>query len=321
MSEKKILLTGVTGFIGQSVWGELISRGVIVSCAVRTRDSVMLVDPAINCLVLGDFGAQTDWAKALSGVDCIIHCAARSQVSHEPEVVALGIYRAVNVEGTLRLAEQAAAAGVRRFVFLSSIKVNGENTNGFRRFSSDDVPCPKEPYGVSKCEAEQGLREIAAKTDLEVVIIRSPLVYGPGVKGNFRSMLDWLNRSIPLPLATILNKRSLVGIDNLVDLIIACIDRKAAANHTFLVSDDEDLSTSELLHRMGVALGKPARLFPVPAFLLQFSARLIGKKYMVERLLGNLQVDIYKTKEVLDWVPPYTVNEGLRKTAERYLGQ
>ena len=223
-------------------------------------------------------------------------------------------FRRVNVDGTLNLGRQAAAAGVRRFVFVSSIKVNGEDTPSGRRFSNGDAPTPQDPYGISKMEAEQGLRQIAADTGMEVVIVRPPLVYGPGVKANFAALMRAVQRGIPLPLTSVThNRRSFVALDNLVDLLITCIDHPAAANQTFLVSDGEDLSTADLLRRLGSAMEKPARLFPVPPSLLQLGANLLGKGDMAQRLLGNLQVDISHTRQTLGWTPPVSVDEGLRR--------
>jgi len=229
----------------------------------------------------------------------------------------LAEYRRVNVEGTLKLARQAAAAGVKRFVFISSIKVNGEATFNKNAFFADDDPAPEDAYGQSKLEAELGLMQLAEETRMEVVIIRPPLVYGPSVKGNFSSMIKLVQMGLPLPLGAIHNKRSLVGIDNLVDLIIRCIDHPAATNQVFLAGDGEDLSTTELLRGVGNAMGKPTRLIPVSAGLLQLGATLLGRKDMAQRLLGSLQVDISKTCELLDWKPPYTVEEGLRRCFER----
>lgn len=227
-------------------------------------------------------------------------------------------FRKANVDGTLSLARQAAAAGVQRFIFISSIKVNGEGTELGYPYRADDTPAPQDPYGVSKMEAEQGLRALAAETGMEVVIIRPVLVYGPGVKANFRSMMSWLRKGIPLPLGATGNKRSLVAVDNLVDLIATCIDHPAAANQTFLVSDGEDLSTTQLLQRMGSALGRPARLLPVPASLLQAGAAMLGRRAIAQRLCGSLQVDICKTRERLAWAPPVSVDDALRKTARAF---
>ena len=267
---------------------------------------------------LGDLAPSTDWADALDGVTCTVHCAARVHVMQDASRDPLQAYRNVNVQGTLNLARQAASAGAVRFVFISSIKVNGEATTPGQSFSADDVPAPLDPYGISKMEAEHGLREIADETGMEVVIIRPPLVYGPGVKANFLAMMRWLSRGIPLPLGAIDNRRSLVALDNLVDLIVTCIDHPAAANQTFLVSDGEDLSTTDLLRRMGRALGKPARLLPVPPALLKAGAALVGKPELAQRLCGSLQVDISKTRELLGWTPPITVDEGLRRAAEGF---
>jgi UDP-glucose 4-epimerase len=227
-------------------------------------------------------------------------------------------FRRANVQGTLNLARQAAAAGVRRFVFVSSIKVNGEATQLGSPFKADDTPAPLDAYGVSKMEAEQGLREIARQTGMEVVIIRPPLVYGPGVKANFAVMMRWLKRGIPLPLGAIHNQRSLVALDNLVDLLVTCLTHPAAANQTFLVSDGDDVSTTELLRRMGQALGCPARLMPVQVSLLKLAAAMVCKRDVAQRLCGSLQVDIEKTRRVLGWTPPISLDEGLKKAGEAY---
>lgn len=225
-------------------------------------------------------------------------------------------FQRVNVEGTLNLAKQAAETGVRRFVFVSSVKVNGEGTAAGHPFTASDTAAPQDPYGISKMEAEQGLCQIAADTGMEVVIVRPPLIYGPGVKANFASLMRAVQRGIPLPLASVThNRRSFVALDNLVDLLITCIDHPAAANQTFLVSDGEDLSTADLLRRLGQAMEKPARLIPVPPSLLQVGANLLGKGDMAQRLLGNLQVDISHTRNTLNWHPPISVDEGLRRAA------
>jgi UDP-glucose 4-epimerase len=252
----------------------------------------------------------------LVGITTVVHLAARVHVMRDTEAYPLAAFRVVNVVETLSLARQAAAAGVRRFVFISSVKVNGETTQPGHPFTADDAPAPLDPYGISKMEAEQGLRQIAAETGMEVVIIRPPLVYGPGVKANFSAMMRWLQRGVPLPLGAIDNQRSLVALDNLVDLIITCISHPAAANQTFLVSDGEDVSTSELLRRMGRAMGRPARLLPVPAGLLKLAATLAGRRDMAQRLCGSLQVDIEKTRQLLGWSPPLTLDQGLKKAAQ-----
>lgn len=220
------------------------------------------------------------------------------------------------MNGTLNLARQAAQVGVRRFVFVSSIKVNGEATQPGQAFTADDVPSPLDPYGVSKLEAEQGLREIEAQTGMEVVIVRPPLVYGPGVKANFAAMMRWVARGIPLPLGAIHNARSMVALDNLVDLLVACLKHPAAAEQTFLVSDGEDVSTTELLRRTAQAMGKKALLLPVPASVLELGATVLGKRDVAQRLCGSLQVDIEKTRRLLGWNPPLTLEQGLKKALE-----
>jgi nucleoside-diphosphate-sugar epimerase len=264
---------------------------------------------------------DTDWQNALKGVDVVIHSAARVHVMEDKASDPLAAFRKVNVEGTLNLARQAAELGVRRFISISSIKVNGEGTSLGMPYLADAQPAPADPYGISKMEAEQGLRELAAESGMEVVIIRPPLVYGPGVKANFLNMMRWLHKGVPLPFGAIHNRRSLVALDNLVDLIVTCIGHPAAANQTFLVSDGEDLSTTELLRGMGTALGKPARLLPVPSWLLETGAAMLGKQALSQRLCGSLQVDISKTRELLNWTPPVSVDEALRKTAKHFLEQ
>ena len=244
----------------------------------------------------------------------VLHLAARVHIMDDPASDPLAAFRKVNTLGTLNLARQAAATGVNRFVFVSSIKVNGEGTQPGSVFHGDDTPAPLDPYGISKHEAEIGLRQIAAATGMQVVIVRPPLVYGPGVKANFAAMMRAVQRGLPLPLASVThNRRSFVALDNLVDLLITCLDHPAAANQTFLVSDGEDLSTADLLRRLGKAMSRQARLFPVPPALLQVGANLLGKGEVSQRLLGNLQVDISHTRETLGWTPPITVDEGLRR--------
>ena len=268
---------------------------------------------------MGSLSSETDWTVALANVDKVVHLAARVHVMSDKSTDPLAEFRQVNVDGTAALARQAAVAGVRRFVFLSSVKVNGEFTEVGESFSADDIPASEDPYGVSKYAAEQLLRQIAAETGMEVVIIRPPLVYGPGVKANFESMMRWLARGVPLPLAAVTNnRRSLVALDNLVDLIVSCLHHPAAANQTFLVSDGEDISTAELLKRMGAAMGKPARLFYVPPALLKLGATLLNKPGIYQRLCGSLQLDITKTRQLLGWAPPVSVDEGLRRAAEGF---
>lgn len=302
-----ILITGGTGFIGQHLSARLVSENCNVLYAVRDASQME------GALLVDDIGPETSWGQILSGVNTIVHLAARVHIMHDTAADPLAEFRRINVAGTLNLARQAVAAGVRRFIFISTVKVNGEETTFGRPFTSEDLASPQDAYGISKHEAEEGLRHLAEDTGLEVVIIRPPLVYGPGVKGNFHSMMRWINKGIPLPLGAIHNQRSLIALDNLVDFIVTCIDHPAAANQTFLVADGEDLSTTDLLRRVGQAMGKPARLIPVPMSVLKFGARLLGKQAMAQRLCGNLQVDISKAREVLGWSPPVSVDEGLRR--------
>ena len=313
MTRPKVLITGANGFVGRSVSDQAAACGFAVAAATRLACRFA---GGIENVVVGKIDGDTDWKAALAGCGAVVHAAARVHVMADTAADPLEAFRRVNVQGTLNLAAQAAAAGVRRFVFISSVKVNGEATPPGRPFRADDAPAPLDAYGISKMEAEQGLRRIAARTGMEVVIIRPPLVYGPGVRANFAAMMRWLRRGVPLPLGAIDNRRSLVALDNLVDLILACLTHPAAANQTFLVSDGEDVSTTELLRRMGRALQRPARLVPVPAAWLQRAAGLLGKGDIAQRLCGSLQVDIEKTRQLLDWQPPLTLEQGLRKTAE-----
>ncbi|MEI7432165.1 MAG: SDR family oxidoreductase, partial [Betaproteobacteria bacterium] len=266
-----------------------------------------------------DLSDATNWMPILSEVDCVIHTAARVHVMHGSDAETFKEFRRINVEGTMNLARQSAAAGVRRFVFISSIKVNGEGTKPGEPFTANDTPAAVDPYSVSKREAEDGLLRLAANTKMDIVIIRPPLVYGPGVKANFHNMMSLLCKGVHLPLGAVHNKRSLVSLGNLVDLIVTCVEHPAAANQVFLVSDSQDLSTTELLIRMGNALGQPARLWPVPTWILTTGAVLMGKRGLSQRLCGSLQVDILKTRTLLGWSPPQTVDEGLRLTAEQFI--
>jgi len=311
-----LLITGATGFVGGSLVERLrLANRFRLSLAVRKNLSNEFADTEIH--QVSSITAHTCWAGVVDEIDTVIHCAARAHVMNDQSADPLSVFREINVEGTLNLARQAAQQGVRRFIFISTIKVNGEATVNGKAFRADDEPAPEDAYGLSKLEAEQGLTQLAANTGMEVVIIRPPLVYGGGVQGNFASMVKLVEKRLPLPLGAIHNKRSLVGIDNLVDLIIRCIDHPAAANQVFLAADGEDISTTGLLRGLGKAMSKPARLIPVPTGVLQFGATLLGRKAMAQRLLGSLQVDISKTCELLDWKPPYSVEEGLRRCFER----
>lgn len=308
----QILLTGANGFVGKALLESFCQQGHQVVAAAR--QPIASVEGA-RYLPIRDIDDAQAWQLAARGIDVVVHAAARVHVMRGTGDD-LVLYRQVNVSGTLTLAREVAAAGVKRFVFISSIKVNGEGTPPGRPFLAGDAPWPTDAYGVSKLEAEQALMALASATGMEVVIVRPPLIYGPGVQGNFSSLAKLVEIGIPLPLGAVENKRSLVGIDNLVSLITRCIEHPAAANQVFLVSDGGDLSTAELLKKLAVARGRPCRLISVPTGLLHVGATLVGKKALAQRLLGSLQADITKTRELLDWDPPYTVDQGLRRCFE-----
>lgn len=317
-----IAVTGAAGFIGGALVKALSARDLPVRGLVRSRNSLSCCSATnVENFIVGDIHAGTDWSPGLSGVDGVIHCAARAHIMRETASNALAAYRAVNVAGTRHLAEQAAALGVKRLVYLSSVGVNGKNTEAGSRFAHHDKPLPEDAYGISKWEAEQALWEVSARTGLEVVIVRPPLVYGPGAKGNFRRLLRLAASGAPLPFGAIRNQRSLAGLGNLVDLLIRCVDHSAAAGQTFLVSDHHDLSTPALIRRLARALGKSPRLLPVPPSILRLAGKITGRAAEVERLIGSLQVDITHTREVLGWTPPVSVDEGLRATAAWYLNR
>ena len=302
----KVLVTGSNGFVGRFLCDRLESDINCVIRGVRRRRFP-------HEFAVGDIGPRTEWLELLACCDAVVHLAARVHVMHDVEPDPVAAFRAINVDGTLNLARQAAVAGVKRFVFVSSIKVNGESTQSGRAFTEADAPDPQDPYGLSKHEAEQGLRQLVAETGMEVVIIRPPLVYGPGVKANFAALMRAVQRGWPLPLGAVHNQRSLVALDNLVDFIVTCITHPQAVNQTFLVSDGHDLSTTELVRGMARAVGVPARLLPVPVWALRAGSALLGRGEAVQRLCGNLQVDISKARSLLGWCPPVSVEEGLRR--------
>lgn len=303
-----IAVTGAYGFLGSAVVSRLSTQDVQVKKIVRNG----ILDD-LNQITIGDISSFKNWNKALVNVDFVVHCAARVHAVKETATDPLKAFRAVNTEGTLSLARHAIFAGVRRFIFVSSVKVNGEATNFGVPFIESDSADPRDAYGISKCEAERGLRDLAAKSDMEVVIIRPPLVYGPGVKANFASLMRAVTRGWPLPLGALQNQRSFVALDNLVDFILTCISHPLAANQTFLVSDGHDLSTTELVRGLARAANVPERLLPVPFWALQAGARLLGKGDTLQRVCGNLQVDISKARSLLGWEPPISVEEGLRR--------
>lgn len=313
-----VLVTGATGFVGSALISRLITDGRF-SVNAAVRDVMADFPPAVTVHHGMELSAGSDWSACLHDVDCVVHAAARVHVMHDSAADPLAEFRKVNVAGTMALAKQAAAAGVGRFIFVSSIKVNGESTEPGKPFVESDQPAPRDPYGISKFEAEQGLISLGRETGMAVVIIRPPLVYGPGVKGNFLTMLRWLARAYPLPLGGIANRRSLVSVYNLIDLIITCISHPGAANQIFLAGDGEDLSTTDLLRRLARALGKPARLLPVPRWLLAGVGAALGRREMMSRLYGSLQIDIAKSANLLGWSPPFGVDEGLMATARDFL--
>ncbi|MDE1230906.1 UDP-glucose 4-epimerase family protein [Vibrio aestuarianus] len=309
----KLLVTGSSGFVGSAFVELAESRG---NNCIKQRRS--LNGESDDTIFLADLFSSTDWSLALKDIECVVHCAAFvHQMKGEPEIES---YRRVNTEGTIALARQASEAGVKRFVFVSSIKVNGESTEIGFPFKPDVSIAPSAPYGLSKFEAEQQLRSLSQEAGMEVVIIRPTLVYGPGVKANFASLMNLVSKGIPLPFGCITNnKRSLVSVDNLVDLIVTCIEHPKAANQVFLVSDDHDVSTSEMVRQMTLSLGKSTWQLPVPKWCYKLAGKVFGKQDVVDRLLGSLQVDITHTKKTLGWTPPQTLEEGFKKTAEAFL--
>lgn len=310
----KIMLTGASGFIGSKLLEQLPADDTL--SLGRNKPEGQPSEKFFRLEINND----TDYSVALSGVGVIIHLAARVHVMNDAVSNPLEEYREVNARGTINLARQAASAGVKRFVFVSSIKVNGEGTSQGKLFTSADAHAPEDDYGLSKAEAEQQLIELGQETGMEVVIIRPTLVYGPGVKANFASLMNLVSKGIPLPFGCINdNRRSLVSVANLVDLVVTCIDHPNAANETFLVSDDCDVSTSEMVTQMAKALGKPQWQLPVPKWCYKLAGKALGKQNVIDRLLGSLQVDITHTKNTLGWAPPQSLEEGFKQTANAFL--
>lgn len=315
----KILLTGSTGFVGRRLVDTLLENTAaqlqLVSRTIPVRD----FGQRITGHLVGNVDGNTDWQAPLMDCHVVIHAAARVHIMEEHAEDPLAAYRETNVMGTLNLARQAAHQGVKRFIYLSSIKVNGELTANGKPFNADDEAQPQCPYSISKYEAEQGLLALAEETGMEVVIIRPVLVYGPGVKGNFKTMMEWLQKGIALPLGMVHNQRSFVSIDNLVDFVMTCIEHPSAVNQVFLVSDGNDLSTTVLLRKLRRLLDKKMVLVPIPVWALNRMAALAGKRVYAERLCGSLQVDIGKAHELLNWQPVVKVDDALRATVEAYL--
>jgi nucleoside-diphosphate-sugar epimerase len=306
----KILVTGANGFLGKRLSLTLAQKGYSVLGSMRQAH---VSEAAGQVVTIDQLGAETDWRQAVVNCNAVIHTAARVHIQNSHNSPAdRQLFESINVDGTLNLAIQAAAYGVKRFIFISTIKVNGEGTALGHPYRATDVPNPQDPYGVSKLKAEIGLRQIAEQTGMEVVIIRPPLIYGRGVKGNFQTLLRAVNNRIPLPFGSIIsNRRSFVGVDNLINLIAVCLSHPGAANKTFLVSDNEDVSTADLIKRLGKAINRSPVLLPIPLNYLNGLLGLIGKSQAFEKIAGTLQVDMSATYEQLDWQPIITLDQGL----------
>lgn len=313
-AKSTILVTGATGFVGRFLCYRLLAQGLRVRGTLLTSENPSSLVNGVEPVRVEPLGADTPWCDALTGVNTVIHLAARVHIMRESSTDPLQEFRKVNLHGTERLALQAAKAGVGRFEFMSTIGINGDNS-GAKSYAESDQPHPHNSYSVSKYEAELALKEISKQTGMEVVILRAPLVYGPGNPGNFLSLLRVISKGIPLPLASVTNKRSLIYVGNLVDALATCAVHPEAAGKTYLVSDGEDVSTPELIQRTAKELGEPARLFPFPISLMRLAGKLTGKSGAVNRLAGSLTVDSSKIRRELRWVPPFTMEEGLRETA------
>ena len=310
-----VLLTGATGFVGKTAAKTLGEAGVTVHATMH-RPSAEKHLTGLRAVPVGELSSATDWHAALKDIDAVVHLAGRAHVLKEGAADPLAECRRINRDATLNLARQAAAVGAKRFVFVSTVKVNGEGRE--EPYTALDAPDPHDAYAASKWEAEQGLHEIAAQTGLEVVILRPPLIYGPGVKANFLRLLQAVDRGLPLPLGAVRNRRSLLYVENFASALLTCLTRPEAAGKTYFVRDGEDVSSGELVHRLARALGRPVRLLPVPPALLRLAGAALGKKTAVDRLLGSLTVDDTPLREELGWAPPFTLDEGLAATARWY---
>jgi len=322
----KILVTGANGFIGQSLCKVLAAKNKFVRGIVRNKLPYNTNDN-IEYFSIGDINFETNWMNLLSDIDCVIHCAGKAHFIEKKNAISEQTYKSINLEGTKQLAIQSAKAGVKRMIFLSSIKVNGENTfdinsdQNFKKtfkkiYTHDDIPDPKDFYGLSKWHAEKELQKISSKTDMEVTILRLPIVYGIGVKGNLRRLLNLVRSGVPLPFSMIKNQRSMIGLDNLIDLILICTNHSAAAGKTFLVSDGEDLSTPSLIRCMASSIGRTARLFPLPISLLKATAYIFNKQDEINKLVGSLKIDSSFTRETLNWYPKTNVSEGIKRMVQ-----
>ncbi len=314
---KKLLITGATGFIGKALVNELLNNDF--NLVASTRKKTKAISQRVKQVETGNILPTTNWLPALHKVDTVIHTAARVHILRDSSNDPLADFRKVNTAGTLNLAQQAIISGVARFIFISSIKVNGETTFDNQPFTANDNYTPADPYGLSKFEAERGLLNLTKNTSMELVIIRPPLVYGVGVKGNFAALIKVIQKSFPLPFGAIHNQRSLVALDNLVDFIICCIKHPRAANETFLISDGADLSTTELLQKIALAFNKRSLLFPVPIHFLTFLAKLSGNNHIIGRLFHSLQIDNLKANTLLNWNPVTTPDKQLKKIADTLL--
>lgn len=319
MLKPNILITGATGFVGRQLVTELLVQKFSVFAIVRDEGAVVPI--GATKIIKGDLTTIKDWLPVLQNIDIVIHLAGRAHIVDDSVADPLAEFRKVNTKASLKLAKQAAEAGVKRFVFISSVKVNGEITCLDKPFKPDDHFVPDDPYGLSKYEAEQGVMALAKETDMEVVIIRPPLVYGSGVRANFASMIRWVDKGVPLPFGAIHNKRSLVALDNLVSFIICCMKHPKAANEIFLISDGEDVSTTQLLKKVADALGKKTMLVPIPVELMRWVAKLFAKRGMANRLFSSLQVDSSKAYDLLAWEPMTSMDEQLQKTVNAYLNE
>ena len=313
----KILVTGATGFIGKQLSRSLTDSGHEVRCTSRSHTSK---DFASRELITCDLESADNLDHLTTGCDAIVHLAGRAHVMSDNPATSESLYISANVDVTRKLAQSAARTGVKQMILMSSVKVNGESTTTGSPFTSQDTPNPQDPYGRSKTQAEQALWEVTAMSELEGVVIRPPLVYGPGVRANFASLIGIVGRGLPLPLGSIQNKRSFVSLDNLVDLISTTLKSPNAAGNTFLVSDDHDLSTPELIRSIASALDQSPMLFPFPSALLKLAATAAGKRGAYDRLCGSLTVDIALTKQKLSWAPPFTVQESLQWTVDAFIG-
>jgi nucleoside-diphosphate-sugar epimerase len=314
----KILITGATGFVGNALFKNLKSqKKYLIHLSVRTNQKILLEGEKF--FNIGEIDANTNWKDALDKVECVVHCAARVHIKEKKQVNTLNVYRRINVDGTRNLAKQAADMGIKRFIFLSSISVNREEKINQKSLKYNDISGPIDDYAVSKWEAEQALLEISKQTGLGVVIIRPPLVYGERVKGNFLRLLDLVYKQIPLPIAKINNLRSFISLDNLIDLIICCIEHPKAEGKLFLVSDGEDLSTPDLIRKLSKFMNKSPRLFHFPQSILELIARLFGKSSESKKLLGSLHIDNSYAREILGWSPALSLDEGLEKVVKWYL--